>query len=125
MGGGGAAAGWGEGGDLGGGFAGSVAFAGIRMNKVFDKSPSECSGEETPRPSMTGAPDTIIATPHEIIQAVHQVLMDYFEFVLIGDLGVAFEPDEADSVGWSVVHLLEQQKRSSNQPDSETLQSNC
>ena len=48
---------------------------------------------------------------HEIIQAVHQVLMEYFERVPIGGLdGVALAPDEADSLGSDVVALLKSQK---------------
>jgi hypothetical protein len=81
------------------------------MIKELDKSPSECSGEEKSRPTTTSATATITATPHEIIQAVHQVLMEYFERVPIGGLdGVALAPDEADSLGSDVVALLKSQK---------------
>ena len=70
--------------------------------------------------------ETIEVTKDDIIQAVHQVLMEHFEFIPIGGpVGVAFAPDEADSVGLSVVRLLAQRKRLSSPSSSETPQSSC
>ena len=80
---------------------------------VLDNPPPACCVE-----------DVIIATPSEICEAVHRVLMEYFEFVPIGGpVGVAFAPGEADSVGLNVVHLLEQRNRLNSPLNSETPQS--
>ena len=81
---------------------------------------------DNPPPACSVEADVIIATPLEICQAVHQVLMEYFEFVPIGGpIGVAFAPDEADSVGLNVVRLLEQRKGLSSPSSSEMPQSSC
>ena len=64
---------------------------------ALDNPPSTCSVEA----------GGITVTRREIIQAVHQVLMEYFEFVPVGGEGVAFAPDEADAVAWNVLRLLD------------------
>jgi len=56
-------------------------------------------------PDVADDSELLTVRKGDIIRAVREALMEYFEFLTVED--AVFPPSEADAVGWSVVRLLE------------------